>query len=143
MCHAVYARYDGGHRQAHRILKAFGWTDHIALEDDTRSHRLHGEDPDVSGGQFRKDIMFKTSEMSIHCIKRHLHGIEPEAVFPGCFEHPEMDVRVLVSRKTYKPYLSGFARFDQCLERSAGENILSGSSSRITSWICTRSITSV
>ena len=103
-------------------------------------HRLHAQDADLSLHQLRQDQLLEAAEVGVHHVERHLHGVEVEAVLLRDLEHVQVDVRVLVAGEADVADLAGLLGLDERFVGAASAKIRSGSSKRMISWCCTRSM---
>src|ERR1700676_1023130 len=94
--HRIAASDDDTGGKTHCVLQTLDRCNRLASENNLIAHRFHAENSDALLAQHRQDLLFKTVEVSVHHIERHLNGIEPEAVLGGGGQHLQMDLRTLV-----------------------------------------------
>ena len=104
----INAGDDGGDGEVHGVVEAFDGLDGLTLEDDAAGHGLHSQHTDLLVDQHGEHLVSETAEMEIHDVQGHLHGIEAEVVLAGCFQHAQMNQRILVAGETDEPDLAGF-----------------------------------
>src|SRR5207253_7812122 len=119
-----------------RVVQALDGRDRLAVEDELVSHRLHAEDTDLLLDQPWQDLVLEAPEVRVHDVQGHLDGVEPEVVGGRHVEHPAVDRGVLVPGEADVPESSASSA-------PPGAKTRSGSSMRMTSWICMRSTRSV
>src|SRR6185369_15101185 len=84
------------------------------------THALHSEYANLIPDQLRQNLFCKTPVMSIHYVQRHLHGVEPEAVPRGNFQHVEMNSWILMTGESNEAEFSSLLRFHQRSIRTFG-----------------------
>src|SRR5436309_10573555 len=141
--HRVAARDHDARGQVHRIVQALDRSHCLAGRDLTIPEGLHPEDSDPLLHEDRQDLLLEAFEVSVHHVQRHLDRVELEPMRRGRLEHPQMDRGTLVSCEADVPDPPRILRLEGRLNRTPLAKIRSGSSIRMISWNCRRSMTSV
>ena len=123
--HVIYARDDDRRGQAHGVVQQVNRFRRAGAENmveyEVVAEGLHAQNAYLLLHQQRQNLMLKTAEVRVHHIERHLHGIEPERVLGGDFQHPQMHERVFVAREAneadFARLLCGLCRFECAAQR--------------------------
>src|SRR5260370_24153125 len=99
-------------------MKTFDRRGCRACENYVIAHRLHTEYADVVLEQDRQNFPFKTIEVRVHYVERHLNRIEGEAVLRGSRQHFQMNVRTFVAGEADKADLAGLLCLNNGLQRA-------------------------
>ena len=79
----IAARDDNTSGQIHRVVQTLHCCNGLAPENKMVTHWFHAENSDTVLGQGWQHFLFETVEVGIHYVKRHLDGIEHEAMQRG------------------------------------------------------------
>src|ERR1035437_656176 len=101
-------------------MQTFNRRHSFALKNKGISHGFHSQHPDLVRNQARENLMLKTSKMRVHYIQRHLHGVEAEFVSSSDLQHPEMNERIFMARKTDVTDLPCLPGVHHGFDRAAG-----------------------
>ena len=106
-------------------MKALYRSGRFAIENDVVAHGLHAEHADSILEQDGQNFLFKTIEVRVHHVERHLYSVEREAVLGSSGQHFQMDVRALVACEADEADLARLLRLQDSLHPSAyGKNAI-------------------
>src|ERR1700683_4818784 len=71
----------------------------LAFEDEVISKGLHGKYGSAMLLRHRRNPIQKRSEMRVHHVDRHLHGVEMKSVLVGSLKHSQVHAWILVTRE--------------------------------------------
>src|SRR5208282_5541111 len=84
----------------------------LARQNHSAPHRFHAEHSNSFFYKNRQNLMLETVEMGVHDVQGHLHRVELKSMLRSHCQHPKMDRRVLVTRKSDVTNLAGLPGLD-------------------------------
>src|SRR5262249_730850 len=105
--HAVDAGDDDGSWKVQSVLQAFEGGDALAFENVAAGDRLHARYADLFWNEDGQHLLFEATEVRVHDVEGHLHGVEREMILIGKLEHSEMDAGIFVTGESGVANLAG------------------------------------